>query len=92
MTLIERWAITVCVNCGVHRTAPTDKPCASCEATSDVRTVSVVPADQLRGAVGAIEALAVAKQLAERHLLAYAHADTVIEQIDVALELLEGRH
>jgi hypothetical protein len=40
---------------------------------------------------GAIEALAVAKELAERHLLAYEHADAVVEQIDAALELLGGR-
>ena len=52
---------------------------------------AVVRADFHRGAVGAIEALALAKELAERHLLAYAHADEVVEQIDAALELLGGQ-
>jgi hypothetical protein len=46
--------------------------------------------DQLRGVVAAREALADAKELLERHLLACEHADDVLSEIDAAIDSLAG--
>jgi hypothetical protein len=63
VSVVERWEIVTCANCGAHRRPPYDKPCNGCsdrlrangfQPTNETRDVAVVPAEQLQRAVEAL--------------------------------------